>query len=129
MKLFRNHYLTRRQYNFQRQVDIPNMATRTVRPDIHTPPERAIIADIYGRRDDTSYPSTLFVATAAPSLDFDILVECKNFAAATKEYNLLFAEIQQGIIEVFSGPDPSVDKIPTEYRITRQYKDSISHPQ
>ncbi|KAK4495306.1 hypothetical protein PRZ48_013636 [Zasmidium cellare] len=111
------------------QVDITKMATRTVRPDIHTPPERAMVADIYARRDDTSYPSTLFIVTTAPHLEFDILVECKNFAAATKEYNLLFAEIQQGIIEVFSGPDPSVDNIPTEYRITRQYKASIGHPQ
>ncbi|KAF2160265.1 hypothetical protein M409DRAFT_29354 [Zasmidium cellare ATCC 36951] len=105
------------------------MATRTVRPDTHTPPDRAILADIYARRDETTYPTTLFIVTTAPHLDFDILVECKDFAAATKEYDLLYAEIIQGIVDVFSGPDLSVDGIPTEYRTTRQYKDMISQTQ
>lgn len=103
------------------------MATRTIWPDTHTPPDRAILHDIYEHRDDTIYPTTLFVVTTAPDLDFDILVECKNFAAATKEYNLLYAEIVQEIIEVFSGPDPSVERIPTEYRITKQFKDTAGH--
>lgn len=100
------------------------MATRTIRPDTHTPPEFAILADILAHKDEAEYPTTIFVVTTAPSLESDILMECKDFAAATKEYNLLFAEVCQEIVEVFSGPpDPSDDVIPMEWRIRRRYQD------